>query len=304
MGNIIKKIKNSRKIQVIILLAIIIIGIVFYGYFRANPVMPQLAIYFLDDVRLPEAGQTVLVFVPHPDDETIACGGYIIESVRRGAEVYIVLVTDGNRRNLREIRYLEFESATCLLGVPCDKLIYLDYPDSRLAQQNPLELQQVFTEIIEEYIPDILFYPHPEDNHIDHSTTGIIIEKILGEMIKEYQAFEKLEELEDLIREEVVEEMINLEKIIEDITAYKYLVHHRDYPHPKRYAPDLYILPPLDLVTLEGGWERFMLSEEIKQQKEMALRAYITQLRNPLLRNLLEASIRKNEIFAVYSFEN
>jgi LmbE family N-acetylglucosaminyl deacetylase len=304
MGNIIRKIKNSRKIQVLILLTLLVIVIVFYSYFRANPVMPQLTIYFLDDVKLPEQGQTLLVFSPHPDDETIACGGYIIESVRRGAEVYIILVTDGNRRNLRDMRYLEFESATCLLGVPCDNLIYLDYPDSRLAQQNQLELQQVFKEIIQEYKPDILLYSHPEDNHIDHSTTGIIIENILEEMLKKYQTFEKLEELEDLMREEVVAEMDSLEKIIQDITAYKYLVHHRDYPHPKRYAPDLFMLPPLDLVTLEGGWERFMLSEEIKQQKERALRAYITQLRNPLLKNLLEASIRENEIFAVYQYEN
>jgi N-acetylglucosamine malate deacetylase 1 len=304
MTNLLKRIKNNRLIQILIISIIIFIGIVLYNYFRANPVLPQLTIYFLDDVKIPEQGQTVLVFSPHPDDETIACGGYIIESVRRGAEIYIVLVTDGNRRNLRDMRYLEFESATCMLGVPCDNLIYLDYPDSRLAQQNQLELQQVFKEIIQEYKPDILLYSHPEDNHIDHSTTGIIIEKILEEMLKEYQSFEKLEELEDLMREEVIEEMDILEKIIQDIIAYKYLVHHRDYPHPKRYAPDLFMLPPLDLVTLEGGWERFMLSEEIKQQKERALRAYITQLRNPLLKNLLEASIRENEIFAVYEFEN
>jgi hypothetical protein len=58
-------------------------------------------------------------------------------------------------------------------------------------------------------------------------------------------------------------------------------------------------LPPLDLITIEGGWERLMLSTDTKQIKERALRAYITQLRNPLLKNLLEASIRENELFAV-----
>jgi hypothetical protein len=27
-------------------------------------------------------------------------------------------------------------------------------------------------------------------------------------------------------------------------------VHHKDYPHPKKYAPDLFILPPLDLIMV------------------------------------------------------
>jgi len=42
-----------------------------------------------------------------------------------------------------------------------------------------------------------------------------------------------------------------------------------------------------------------MLSEETKQLKERALRAYMSQLSNLLLKNLLEASIRENEVFAV-----
>lgn len=300
MGQLFHKIKHSRKIQILILLVLIVIGVMAYGYFRANPVMPQLAIYFLDDVELPEEYQTVLVFSPHPDDETIACGGYIIESVNRGAEVIIVLVTDGNRRSLRDLRYVEFITATGILGVPIENLVFLDYPDNRLALQNPLEIKKVFIEQINNHKPTILFYPHPEDNHQDHSTTGRIVEEILQEMKNDLEKLRKLEDLEDLLREEVIKEITELEDLIEQMIAYKYLVHHKDYPHPKRYAPDLFILPPLDLITLEGGWERLMLTPETKQLKERALRAYVSQLRNPLLRNLLEASIRENEIFAVY----
>lgn len=110
---------------------------------------------------------------------------------------------------------------------------------------------------------------------------------------------EQLEGLEELIKEEVLEEMIQAEELAEKIIIYKYLVHHKDYPNPKKYIPDLFILPPLDLITIDGGWERFMLSKETKQLKEKALRAYVSQLRNPLLKNLLESSIRENEIFAV-----
>ncbi len=298
MGNLLRRIRNNRKMQLLIIGVVIAIVILGFWYFRTNPVLPQLTIHFLSDVQLPEEGQTVLVFSPHPDDETIACGGYIIESVKRGARVIIVLITDGNRRGLQDLRYLEFESAAGILGVPRENLVYLDYPDSRLVQQNQLELQNVLARQIEEYQPDILFYPHPDDYNSDHSTTGKIVEKVLAEMKQKLEELEKLEDLEDLVREEVLEELTELEEMVEDIITYKYLVHHTTYPHPKKYAPDLYLLPPLDLITLDGGWERFMLTEETKQLKERALRAYVSQLRNPFLRNLLESSIRENEIFA------
>jgi len=301
MGQLLRVLKHNKKIQLLILGIFIVIGIILFWYFQTNPVMPQMTIYFLGDVQLPEKGQTVLIFSPHQDDETIACGGYIIESVKRGAKIIIVLVTDGNRRSLGELRCVEFETATGILGVPRENLAYLHYPDSYLAQQNQQELREVLTAQIEKYKPHILFYPHPEDKHKDHSTIGRMVEKILQEMQEKIENMKQLEGLEELIKEEKLEEMKVAEEIAEKIIIYKYLVHHNNYPHPKKYVPDLFILPPLDLITLEGGWERLILSEETRRLKERALRAYGSQLRNPLLKNLLESSIRENEIFAVDS---
>ncbi len=298
MGKIFDKIKHNRRYQLLILAAIIIFGSSIYWYFSANPVLPQMTIYFLSDVHLPEEGDTVLIFAPHPDDETIACGGYINESIKRKADVYIVLVTDGNRRNLKNLRYIEFEKAATLLGVPEENLIYLDYPDSRLYFNNQTQLKSSLAGLIEEYQPDILFYPHPNDTHKDHSTVGKIVGEILNEMKEKVEIKEYLGEYEDLVKEEVWEELEVVEKLAKKIFCYKYLVHHGYFPHPKKYAPELFVLPPLELVTIEGGWEKYMLSADNKQTKEKALRAYVSQLRNPLLKNLLEASIRENELFA------
>lgn len=273
MKKLLKKIKNNRKIQVFILAVVLIIGAGIFWYIRTNPVMPQLTIYFLNDVKLPEKGQKVMVFSPHPDDETIACGGYIAESVARGAEVKIVLVTDGDKRNLKDLRYSEFETATGILGVPVDHLVFLNYPDGKLAQQSETELENIFQNQIDSYHPDIILYPHPSDTHKDHAITSKIVEKIL--------------------------EQSSNKKI-----AYKYLVHHPLYPHPKKYAPDLYTLPPISLISVDGGWERLMLSEETENLKQIALKSYQSQLNNPLLKNLLESSIRKNELFAIESYSD
>lgn len=270
MRKLLKKIKNSRKIQAFILIIALIISAGLFWYIKTNPVMPQLAIYFLNDVKLPEKGQKVLVFSPHPDDETIACGGYIAQSEQRGAEVKIVLVTDGNKHGLQNLRYSEFKTATSILGVPVNNLIFLNYPDGKLTQQSQTELEKIFQNQIDSYHPDIILYPHPSDTHKDHITIGKIVEKIL--------------------------EQSPNKKI-----AYKYLVHHHLYPRPEKYAPDLYTLPPISLIGFDGGWERLMLSEETKNLKQEALAAYKSQLKNLLLKNLLESSIRKNELFAVES---
>ena len=58
---------------------------------------------------------------------------------------------------------------------------------------------------------------------------------------------------------------------------------------------------PIRLISFDGGWERLMLSEETKNLKQKALKSYKSQLKNLLLKKLLESSIRENELFAVES---
>jgi len=268
MKKLYKKIIDNRKIKAFIIITILVVGAGIFWYVRTNPVMPQLTIYFLNNVELPERGKTLLVFSPHPDDETIACGGYIIESIKRGAEVKIVLITDGDKHGLKDLRYSEFKTATSILGVPVDNLIFLNYPDGKLEKQNQMELERALQNQIDIHQPDIILYPHPRDNHRDHIIVGNIIEKILASSSKE--------------------------KI-----AYKYLIHHNLYPYPKKYTPDMYLLMPIKLITSNGGWERLILSEETKNLKQKALGAYKTQLKNPLLKNLIESFIRENELFAL-----
>jgi LmbE family N-acetylglucosaminyl deacetylase len=47
----------------------------------------------MEDTSLTE--KSILVFAPHPDDETLGCGGTIANRVREGHEVEIFFMTDG-----------------------------------------------------------------------------------------------------------------------------------------------------------------------------------------------------------------
>ena len=39
--------------------------------------------------------RAAMVFAPHPDDETLGCGGTVVKLRRAGVDVHIVFMTDG-----------------------------------------------------------------------------------------------------------------------------------------------------------------------------------------------------------------
>ena len=259
-----------RRNRVILGILIIILSLLagYLIYIRNNQVLPQAAIGFLDDVKLPQNGQKVLVFSPHPDDETIGAGGYIYDSEKNGAEVKIVLVTNGNKHHLEDRRYQEFRQAASILGVKEENLIFLGYPDGHLTDENKEVLVQQFQKIIDEAAPDIIIYPSERDSHPDHSFTGQIVETVLSQ-----ESSQRL--------------------------AYAYLVHHRHWPQPKKMALNLYILPPMKLINFDDSWEKLILDQETSRKKFEAVSAYKSQLRVPILRSLILSQVRANELFAI-----
>jgi len=266
--------RNPRKIYhrkwfqallALLVLAGILAGISYSWFFQ---VLPQSAIRLLADIQAPLENERILVFTPHPDDETIACGGYLATAIADGASVWIALVTNGNKRGQERIRDTEFKNAAGALGVAEANLFFLGYPDGALKKQNPEELRARFDEIISQVKPRIVFAPHPLDHHPDHRTTGkIVAEAVAGKEIKLYQ----------------------------------YLVHHNLFPRPKKFDPDLYLLPPARMFKFNRAWQKFMLKPEMEDRKLEAVLKYKTQLhdrRDPLLRGLLLSMIRQNELFA------
>ncbi|MCL5410342.1 MAG: PIG-L family deacetylase [Patescibacteria group bacterium] len=257
------------KLSLLVLVATTISLVTFY--FHETEVMPQSSIYFLEDAKLPSSGQNVLVFTPHPDDETIGVGGYIIESVKRGANVKIVLVTDGNKHGLKAKRYDEFKKATGILGVSEKNLVYLNYGDGSLKNENQEKLYNDFNREIKAFNPNFVLYTDPGDTHPDHAATGKVVEEVLQK------------------------------EQFEDLQAYRYIIHHPHFPQPKEFKKNLYLLPPVKLVRFDEEWQRFMLSDEEENQKFEAISTYKTQIRVPLLRSLMLSFVRKNELLSISS---
>lgn len=78
------------------------------------------------------AARTLMVIVPHEDDEILGFAGIIYSATQAGDAVYVVLVTNGESTGKTttwtNTRQAETMAATALLGVPSDHVIFLGYP--------------------------------------------------------------------------------------------------------------------------------------------------------------------------------
>lgn len=127
---------------------------------------------------------SVLVLAPHPDDESLGCGGAIALHYRQGDRVKVVFATDGAAGDplghyagldYRELRREEARRAGAILGV--DEIVFWDFADGRLAEAQ--DLSQRLEALLEADRPGIIYRPSTLEIHPDHWALGLGIEKAL-----------------------------------------------------------------------------------------------------------------------------
>jgi LmbE family N-acetylglucosaminyl deacetylase len=130
-----------------------------------------------------ELGRRALVFSPHPDDESLGCGGTILKKKKAGATVKLVHVSDGGgsttlipRDQLTAMRKQESRNAGRVLGV--DDIYFLDFPDGHLGENIPAAIERV-SEILRQESPEEIFVPYirePMKQAADHvAVTNIVL---------------------------------------------------------------------------------------------------------------------------------
>src|SRR6266850_8450746 len=90
------------------------------------PVSAQLQTR-LEELR----GKTILLFTPHPDDDTFCCAGTLALLAKRQNNIHIVIYTNDDKgsndldmtsERLARIRKAEEEAACRLLGIPAQNI--------------------------------------------------------------------------------------------------------------------------------------------------------------------------------------
>jgi LmbE family N-acetylglucosaminyl deacetylase len=130
---------------------------------------------------------SAVVFAPHPDDETLGCGGTIARKRRVGAPVHVVFVTDGAQSHaglippdtLRVLREAEARAAVEALGVDAGAVTFLRAADGALAVQRAGLLPRV-VEVLEKTRASQVFIPYHGDGPSDHAATNALVRDALA----------------------------------------------------------------------------------------------------------------------------
>src|ERR1700741_1270027 len=104
-----------------------------------SPVLRALCLLlFLTFAGLPQfaLAKTILVFGPHPDDETLVAGGLVLAAVLAGDTVKMIVVTNGDLSGVDAglRRQAESVAAEQVLGLTEQDVIFLGYPEGSLPQ--------------------------------------------------------------------------------------------------------------------------------------------------------------------------
>lgn len=125
----------------------------------------------------------VIIIAPHPDDETLGCGGIITKFSSNNIQTKILLLTDGNgerpKKQLPKERKKEFNNALSIYKNT--KHQCLDFPDGKL-DKHYKQLLNLLSKYILEFKPNFIFVPYVLDYSLDHK----ICNYVLADMLKKH----------------------------------------------------------------------------------------------------------------------
>jgi LmbE family N-acetylglucosaminyl deacetylase len=112
----------------------------------------------------------ILVIAPHPDDETLGCGGTLLKHIAGGDSVAWAIVTKAHEprwsAEVIERRERQIEQVSAAYGFA--KRFRLTFPAGRLDTVPLEDLMTAFNEIVDEAKPDWIYTVHGGDVHSDH----------------------------------------------------------------------------------------------------------------------------------------
>lgn len=121
----------------------------------------------------------VLVIAPHPDDESIGCGGAICLHAKRGERVTVVYLTSGElglkhlpRDRACRTREREAEKAARILGV--STCHFLRLPDW-FTGGNISDATRKLAPLVKRARPELIYLPHADEWHPDHKAALPIV---------------------------------------------------------------------------------------------------------------------------------
>lgn len=120
-------------------------------------------------------GKNILLFTPHPDDDTFCCAGTLALLAQNNNNIKIVIYTNDDKgsydsdmtsEKLAGIRMKEEEAACRALGIAPENIIWLQFHDGMLEYASPRDLVEEVTGIIRKFRPEVVMSIDPGSDYV------------------------------------------------------------------------------------------------------------------------------------------
>ena len=258
----------------------------------------------------------VLVIAPHPDDESLCCGGLLARAARRGIAAKVAFVTNGDGSRTGQIfkmlreplardndlfsiaqhRQIEALNALQSVGLHESNAAFFGFPDGGL------------TAITQMRDDEIYWAPTTHRNHVAYPRAYApgarylreVLFGLMAQLIRDFNPTWLLTgHALDTHPDHAATYPLALEAVRRAAPKTpprigQYLVHYGIWPVPNGLHADLNIAPPAALLR-HGNWHSLELEKNEIAAKLAAIECYESQLIS--LPRYLRAFARRNEIF-------
>ena len=193
----------------------------------------------------------VLIIAAHPDDEVLGMGGTIAKYAAAGAEIALLIVTDGSSSQYQgsddlaaiiERKKQETQACASVLGI--GSVYYGGLPDMRLDVTPHIQINAAIEKVVAEFAPNIVYTHFYGDVNKDHQcvyeSTLVACRPVMGQKVKRIFAYSVPSSTEWNIQTEKAVFMPNWYEDISGVFAEKkyegfaqYKTELRPYPHPR-----------------------------------------------------------------------
>ncbi len=263
----------------------------------------------------------LLVFSPHPDDESLGVGGLIQRVIEAGGKVKVVFVTSGDGypegvekenhishptakdyRRYGAERCVEAQKATAKLGLKPRDVIFLGFPDGGLSflrlkfRSHPLAFRSPFTRESRPVMSECII-PHCDYTGQDLTRE---IERVIAEFRPNLVATTPPEDQHPdhystyyFVKQAIVS--LNKQHPNLKLKMITFLIHFGQWPIAQGSGAGSHLAPPEGFPAKGREWISFPLKPEEVQTKREAILEYHTQML--VMGRFLMSFARSNELY-------
>ena len=139
----------------------------------------------------------ILVIAPHPDDETLGCGGTLLKHKNQKDKIYCLFITNLSPRH-KYFKKRKKEIENVAKSFKFDGYVLGKFQPSSLEKQPKKKVIEFIGNFIKKIQPNKLLVPFPHDAHRDHKvcfdSCSIFFKSFRYNYIKEVWIYETLSE--------------------------------------------------------------------------------------------------------------